>query len=263
MNKITEKISFVVFIAIIIICLAGYFYYGFNDIANLKTNNYRNAIISLIDKGPRVITPLQLNVWMAGSELGIYRFRSMASYVVSRISHNAGQKKQEQITSIILGAFKNEPNFELKREIIGWTTLATANVGLNCLFEMAKHDDDILNQRAFYLLNQISKQEFYKDTASVDKIFKDRGCKMLTEIISNWINQKKYPSRYVERNYSEIMALYKYKEATPVLISILKKENNSDTIQALREVTGQFIFEDPKIYEQWWAKEKGKLKKAN
>jgi hypothetical protein len=59
------------------------------------------------------------------------------------------------------------------------------------------------------------------------------------------------------------MANYKYKDAIPVLIAILKKENSSDTIQALREVTGQYLLEDPKVYEEWWAGEQKKVKKAN
>lgn len=258
-----DKIISAIFIVLVIAFAFGYFYYGFNDISKLKTNNYRNAVISLIEKGPKVIIPLKINVWISGSKWGIYRFRSMASYIACRLSHRASLKKQEQITSLVLGAFKNEPSYELKREIVGWTTLATANVGLNCLFEMAKYDDDIIKQRVFYLLNQISKQEFYKDSVTVDKIFREKGCKILTDLFGKWISEKKLPSRYVVKNYSEVMANYRYKEATPVLIAILKRENSSETVEALREVTGQFIFEDPKVYEEWWVSEQKKAKKAN
>ena len=263
MNRIYEKIVFIVFIIIIITLVLSYFYLGFDDISKLKTSNYRNAVISLIDKGPKVITPIQVNIWLSGKKMGQYRFRSMASYVALRISQNTNVKKQNQIVDLVLNAFNNEPSYEIKREIIGWTTLATANVGLNCLFEMAKDDDDIIKQRVFYLLNKITKQEYYIDMVTVDKIFMEKGCKVLTDMFSFWISQKKMPSRYIERNYSEIMANYKYKDAIPVLIAILKKENSSDTIQALREVTGQYLLEDPKVYEEWWAGEQKKVKKAN
>ena len=231
---------------------------GFADIAKMKHKDYRKGVANLIKKGPVVIKPLHLSVKLVKSKLGVYKFRSMAAYVACRVSHKADEKKQEAAVKLVLDAFKYEQNKELKREIVGWTTLATANVGLNCLFQIVRVDDYLLRNRAFYLLSRIAKGEFYRDSKTVNKIFKLKGCYLLTELLRSWVENDKFPTRYVRSNYNDIITTYKYKEATPLLISMLKKQRDAITIQALRNITGKFMYADPKVYEGWWQEERVK-----